>query len=156
MKRMIALLLAAALMSAVLTGCGNNKKKDELAKPTVTETVLPEETENESVPTQTGNDEPVVVSNEERETAEDGTEYVTSFIESTYSDGTLIVESKSEILYTDGSKYCESQIDTYHADGSKTVELCTTQTDVQGSLTVLEQQTIEYDAAGQPVEESET
>lgn len=136
MKKYLALVMAAMLL---LAGCRGG------AEPSGTAAVPPQTT----LPAGTVQAEPVVVSDVERQTAQDGTEYVTSLIETTYPDGSVTVEAKSEIFYTDGSVFCESQLSIYHVDGSKTVELRTTQTDAEGSVTVLEQQTLEYAADGQ-------
>lgn len=146
MKKRWSILLCAALLAAALTGCADYEKEDkpeETSGTGETQSVISEQTT-----VQNDAQEPVVVSDVDRQTAEDGTEYVTSLIESTYSDGTVTVESRSEIIYTDDSVFCESQLSTFHADGSKTVELTTTQTDTEGNVTLLEHQILEYDAAG--------
>ena len=147
MKKLLAFLLAVAALIAALSGCEDHDNMDKIPETsgmTQTETVFPEQTDRQ---------EPVVVSEVERETAEDGTEYVTSLTETTYPDGMVAVESNSEILYPDGSAYCESQQSIYHVDGSKTVELSTTRTDAEGIVTVLEQRILEYDAEGKLVGE---
>lgn len=148
MKKQWSILLCAALLAAALTGCADYEKEDKpegTSGTGETKSVISEQT---TVQNDADAQEPVVVSDVDRQTAEDGTEYVTSLIESTWSDGTVTVESRSEIIYTDGSVFCESQLSTFHADGSKTVELTTTQTDTEGNVTLLEHQILEYDAAG--------
>ena len=94
------------------------------------------------------NAEPTVEEEVERETAEDGTEYISTLKKTTYPDGKFIVETKSEIVYTDNSVYCEKEVCEYNLDGGKVVTISITQKDSTGIENILENRTINYESDG--------